>query len=43
MVQVLEAVIVLFVAAPLLVRTIFRLREARAGGVGGVMSRGWNA
>jgi general nucleoside transport system permease protein len=43
MVQVLEAVIVLFVAAPLLVRAIFRLRAARAGGVGGVMSRGWNA
>ncbi len=43
MVQVLEAVIVLFVAAPLLIRTIYRLRAARAGGVGGVMSRGWNA
>ena len=43
MVQVLEAVIVLFVAAPLLIRTIYRLRAARARGVGGVMSRGWNA
>jgi simple sugar transport system permease protein len=43
MVQVLEAVIVLFVAAPLLVRAIFRLREARSRGVGGVMSRGWNS
>jgi ABC-type uncharacterized transport system permease subunit len=43
MVQVLEAVIVLFVAAPLLIRAIYRLREARARGVGGVMSRGWNA
>jgi general nucleoside transport system permease protein len=43
MVQVLEAVIVLFVAAPLLIRTIYRLRAARGGGVGGVMSRGWNA
>jgi len=43
MVQVLEALIVLFVAAPLLIRAIFRLRAARGGGVGGVMSRGWNA
>jgi simple sugar transport system permease protein len=43
MVQVLEAVIVLFVAAPLLVRALFRLREARSRGVGGVMSRGWNS
>jgi general nucleoside transport system permease protein len=43
MVQVLEAVIVLFVAAPLLIQAIFRLRAARGGGVGGVMSRGWNA
>jgi general nucleoside transport system permease protein len=43
MVQVLEGVIVLFVAAPLLIRAIFRLRAARGGGVGGVMSRGWNA
>jgi general nucleoside transport system permease protein len=43
MVQVLEAVIVLFVAAPLLIQAMFRLRAARGGGVGGVMSRGWNA
>jgi general nucleoside transport system permease protein len=43
MVQVLEGVIVLFVAAPLLIRAMYRLRAARAGGVGGVMSRGWNA
>jgi general nucleoside transport system permease protein len=43
MVQVLEAVIVLFVAAPLLIRTVFRLRAAKGGGVGGIMSRGWNA
>jgi general nucleoside transport system permease protein len=42
MVQVLEAVIVLFVAAPLLIRTMYRLRAAR-GGIRGVMSRGWNA
>ncbi len=43
MVQVLEAVIVLFVAAPPLIRTMYRLRAARAAGVGGVMSKGWNA
>jgi general nucleoside transport system permease protein len=43
MVQVLEAVIVLFVAAPLLIRAMFRLREAKARGVSGVVSRGWNS
>ena len=42
-VQVLEAVIVLFIAAPPLVRTMFRLRAARAHGVGTTMSKGWNA
>ena len=43
-VSVLEALIVLFVAAPLLIRAMFRLREARAGGVGGAaMTKGWNA
>ncbi len=41
MVQVLEGVVVLFVAAPPLIRTIFRLRGA--GGVIAVLSRGWNA
>jgi general nucleoside transport system permease protein len=43
MVQVLQGTTVLFVAAPLLIRSMFRLRAARAGGVGGVMSKGWNA
>ena len=43
MVQVLEAVIVLFIAAPLLIRRIYRLRDAKTGGVGEVMSKGWNA
>jgi simple sugar transport system permease protein len=43
MVYVLQAVIVLFVAAPLLIRAMYRLRAARAGGVGEVMSKGWNA
>jgi general nucleoside transport system permease protein len=42
-VQVLGAVIVLFIAAPPLIRTMFRLRAARAGGVGTTMSKGWNA
>jgi general nucleoside transport system permease protein len=43
MVEVLEATVVLFVAAPLLIQTVFRLRAAKGGGVGGIMSRGWNA
>jgi general nucleoside transport system permease protein len=42
-VQVLQALIVMFVAAPPLIRAMFRLRAARAGGVGGTMSKGWNA
>jgi general nucleoside transport system permease protein len=45
-VQVLQALIVLFVAAPPLIRAVFRLRAARAGGVGGAggsLSKGWNA
>jgi general nucleoside transport system permease protein len=42
-VQVLEAVIVLFVAAPPLIRAMYRLRATRASGVGGVVSKGWNA
>ena len=43
MVQVLQGATVLFVAAPLLVRTMYNLRAAKAAGVGGVMSKGWNA
>jgi ABC-type uncharacterized transport system permease subunit len=42
-VQVLQALIVLFVAAPLLIRALFRLRAARAGGVGATITKGWNA
>jgi general nucleoside transport system permease protein len=42
-VQVLQALIVLFVAAPPLIRAMFRLRAARAGGVGAAMSKGWNS
>ena len=41
-VQVLQALIVLFVAAPPLIRAMYRLRAAKAGGVG-TMSKGWNA
>jgi simple sugar transport system permease protein len=40
-IPVIEAVIVLFVAAPALVRAIFRLRAARGGGVG-QLAKGWN-
>jgi simple sugar transport system permease protein len=43
MVTVLEAIIVLFVAAPPLIRAIYRLRAARAGGVGLTLSKGWGA
>ncbi len=42
-VQVLQALIVLFVAAPPLIRAIYRLHAARASGVGSAMSKGWNA
>jgi simple sugar transport system permease protein len=42
-VQVLQALIVLFVAAPPLVRTIYRIRAARSRGVAATMSKGWNA
>jgi ABC-type uncharacterized transport system permease subunit len=40
-ITVIESVIVLFVAAPALVRGIFRLRAARASGVG-QLAKGWN-
>ena len=42
-VQVIEALIVMFVAAPPLIRALYRLRAARAGGTGQVLSKGWNA
>ena len=42
-VQVIQALMVLFVAAPPLVRATFRLRAARARGVSTSMSKGWNA
>jgi general nucleoside transport system permease protein len=42
-VQVLAALIVLFVIAPPLVKAIFRLRSTRAAGVGTGTSRGLSA
>jgi simple sugar transport system permease protein len=38
---VLEALIVMFVAAPSVVKAIFRLREARGGKVETTLARGW--
>ena len=43
MVEILQAIIVLFVAAPPLIRSIYRLRAARAGGVGLTLSKGWSS
>jgi simple sugar transport system permease protein len=40
-ITVIESVIVLFIAAPALVREIFRLRASRGGGVG-QLAKGWN-
>ena len=42
-VEVLQALIVMFVAAPPLIRTMYRLRTTRAAGVSQVLSKGWNA
>jgi simple sugar transport system permease protein len=41
-VPVIETVIVLFIAAPALIRGIFRLRAARGGGGAGALAKGWN-
>jgi general nucleoside transport system permease protein len=41
-VSVIQALIVLFIAAPPLVRAMFRLREARTAGEGQVLAKGWN-
>ena len=41
LVQVIQALIVIFVAAPALVKALFRLRAARAGGVATASGRGW--
>ncbi len=42
-VTVIQSLIVLFVAAPPLIRGMFRLRAARAGGTGQALAKGWNA
>ncbi len=41
LVTVLQAVIVIFIAAPALVKAIFRLRAARAGGAPTSLAKGW--
>jgi len=41
-VTVVQALIVLFIAAPPLVRGIFRLRGSRTGGQDGALAKGWN-
>jgi general nucleoside transport system permease protein len=40
--EVIQAVIVLFVAAPPLIRALFRLHKATAGGPGQSLAKGWN-
>jgi simple sugar transport system permease protein len=40
-VSVMEPVMVLFIAAPALIRGLFRLRAARSSGVG-QLAKGWN-
>ena len=42
-VTVIQSLIVLFVAAPPLIRAMFRLRAARAAGIGETVAKGWNA
>jgi len=42
-VQVIQYLIVLFVAAPPLIRAIYRLRKGRVQGVSTTMTKGWNA
>jgi ABC-type uncharacterized transport system permease subunit len=39
--EVIQGLIVLFVAAPPLIRAVFRLRQARATGMEAV-AKGWN-
>jgi simple sugar transport system permease protein len=42
-VQVIQALIVMFVAAPPLIKAMYRLRATRAGGSGQALSKGWGA
>jgi ABC-type uncharacterized transport system permease subunit len=41
-VTVIQSLVVLFVAAPILIRVMFRLREVRGGGTGEALAKGWN-
>jgi simple sugar transport system permease protein len=41
LVTVLQALIVIFIAAPALVKAIFQLRAARAARLGASMAKGW--
>jgi simple sugar transport system permease protein len=41
LVQVIQSLIVLFIAAPALIRSIFHLRAA-TGGLGTQLAKGWN-
>jgi simple sugar transport system permease protein len=43
MVEVLQAIIVLFIAAPPLIRSMYRLRKAGVGGPGLTLSKGWGS
>jgi general nucleoside transport system permease protein len=42
-VSVMEPVMVLFIAAPALIRGLFRLRESRVGTSAAALAKGWNA
>ena len=41
LVSVIQALIVVFIAAPALVKTIFHLRAARSARLGATMAKGW--
>ena len=41
LVQVIQSLIVMFIAAPMLVRAIYRLKGSTSG-VGGELAKGWN-
>jgi simple sugar transport system permease protein len=41
-VTVIQALIVIFIAAPPLIRSIFRLNATRGGGAGATLAKGWN-
>jgi simple sugar transport system permease protein len=42
-VTVIQSLIVLFVAAPPLIRAMFRLRRTRTAGLSETVAKGWNA